>query len=413
MFAFNANDTTSSDNGGTVIVTANNARYYRQHNKSALNVCWFGATVDASSDSSPAVTAALNNLQPHGGAVYFPAGTFTLNSAVTFNFPTTNLPFSLTVSGDGADITTLSWPRSQGFILGLSNAAHSVHFRDMTLTSGQAGGGAGISVNQSSNGYPFYQSDFERITFRGTAVISDYWTNAVLISGLNNCYFETLLVYGGNAGNGVNLEGGPNNQYGVIYNLTSCTFFNLNTGIVYGGYIQGVAVTQCNFTNSVYGIVVPAGVTGGYQLSITASQFACSSYGIYTQSSIAAFSVSSSLFFVAYNASASTAGIFVQAFADFNSIVGNSFIGNGRPSGSASPTGTGVLLGVGPSGEGQVFYSTVTSNAFTNLAVGVNLIGGYNCNVQANEYDISSQTGVTTQVNPGPAGFNSVGVATK
>ncbi len=66
-------DTTSADNGGTVVVTAAGQRFHREF-AGALNVRWFGAVADGETDDADAIQAAIDEGQRSSKAVYFPAG---------------------------------------------------------------------------------------------------------------------------------------------------------------------------------------------------------------------------------------------------------------------------------------------------------------------------------------------------
>jgi hypothetical protein len=77
VFRYDSTDTTSADNGGTIIVDALNRRWKRQYS-GAINVRWFGATgLDATADQSAAIFAAVAACEAAGrGTVYFPDGTY-------------------------------------------------------------------------------------------------------------------------------------------------------------------------------------------------------------------------------------------------------------------------------------------------------------------------------------------------
>jgi len=76
-FRYDASDTTTADNAGTVIVDAAGRRWKRQYS-GAINVRWFGATgLDATADQSTAIFAAVAACEAAGrGTVYFPDGTY-------------------------------------------------------------------------------------------------------------------------------------------------------------------------------------------------------------------------------------------------------------------------------------------------------------------------------------------------
>lgn len=82
-FYYDATDTTSADNGGTIIVATDNARWKRLY-AGDLNVLWFGADRIGSLDSATAFQAAANVglANALGLTVYVPAGNYLLTSGV-------------------------------------------------------------------------------------------------------------------------------------------------------------------------------------------------------------------------------------------------------------------------------------------------------------------------------------------
>jgi hypothetical protein len=78
QFMYVASDTTSADDGGTIIVDASSRRWYRVAADGRwLNVMWFGATGNSTTNDGPAIQAAINSVQAGGGGtVYLPEGVY-------------------------------------------------------------------------------------------------------------------------------------------------------------------------------------------------------------------------------------------------------------------------------------------------------------------------------------------------
>lgn len=68
MFVFSPTDTTTADNGGTVIVDAAGQRWFRSTQGEAVNIVWFGTKGDGIFDN----TTAINNAIATGKSVYMP-----------------------------------------------------------------------------------------------------------------------------------------------------------------------------------------------------------------------------------------------------------------------------------------------------------------------------------------------------
>lgn len=72
MFVRDDSDTTTADNGGTVIVVSNGKRWKRAYS-GQISVTWFGAKCDGVTDDTAAIVAANEYLKASGGGtLYFP-----------------------------------------------------------------------------------------------------------------------------------------------------------------------------------------------------------------------------------------------------------------------------------------------------------------------------------------------------
>jgi hypothetical protein len=75
-FWYNASDTTSSDNGGTIIVDGAARRWYRLTGGLPYSVKWFGATGNGTSNDSAAINQTFAAAAAAGASVYFPPGSY-------------------------------------------------------------------------------------------------------------------------------------------------------------------------------------------------------------------------------------------------------------------------------------------------------------------------------------------------
>jgi len=340
-----------------------------------------GSTSNA--DNGPALTAALAGSAGVGHCVSFPPGRFTFASAITFRLP--DGAASATLTGAGSDVTELSWPQGGGLTLEFVGQDNSVHVRNLSLTTGTAGGGRALVLQQSANlgGNPADSalSDVSGATIRGADgyAVTDYWETGVAIVGVSNVNMTGLVVTGpgGEAyashGQGVVLEGTADDPL-VVFNIAGSTFNYLLKGLVYGNEVQGVTISQTNFTGDDYGVFVPTGLKGLDQLAFTSSQFNCALAGVYVGSYTSDTLFSSNLFIVPNTG----IGILLEQ-GYLYSAVGNAF-----NAGSASMTPSHpVGIEVGATAGG----GTITGNLFDNMAAAVVLQkGSTGGNVQSNEY---------------------------
>lgn len=83
MFVRDDADTTTADNGGTVIVATNGKRWRRTHD-GVLNAHWFGAKGNGVADDRPPIQVAIDYANSMGGgSVFVPPGTYVLGAAPT------------------------------------------------------------------------------------------------------------------------------------------------------------------------------------------------------------------------------------------------------------------------------------------------------------------------------------------
>jgi hypothetical protein len=83
FFQWISTDTTSADNGGTIIVDAGGRRYYRSF-AGNVNVQWFGARGDGVTNDTNALQAADTYARAISGTVVFPGGTFMVSQLVLY-----------------------------------------------------------------------------------------------------------------------------------------------------------------------------------------------------------------------------------------------------------------------------------------------------------------------------------------
>jgi hypothetical protein len=354
---------------------------------------------NGSGNNSTALSAAFAALPANGGCISFPGGRYVFPTAVTLTYPASGI-YSLTLVGAGSDNTTLYFAASNGISINASNAQQTVHVREMTFTTGSAGGYTGLTVSNATPLGTILTSDVVRTTFRGDdgGAAADYWNAGVSIVAQSNVNFDSDMFYGpanGQSGAGIELAGKPGvgNQYGIVYNIAKCGFFWVGNGIEIVTYIQGISVTQSNFTNGLTGIWAKPGGVGLDELAITGgNQFNTTGNQIAIQQPTSALIVTGNLIFV----SSGNSGIYLDSTGSEDIIANNSIAYN------APSKGTSFGIYVGQS----IPNSVVTGNVFSGLTDGVDLVGTSGWNVQSNIY-----SGVTTPV--ANIGSNSVGVATK
>lgn len=114
FFQFDETDTTSTDNGGTIIVGADSRRWKRVFD-GFVNIKWFGAKGDGVSDDTGARNRCFTFTKKFSGTVYVPAGRY----RVIGGFDNPIEGENLSIVGDGVDLFASNASNADGscFIL--------------------------------------------------------------------------------------------------------------------------------------------------------------------------------------------------------------------------------------------------------------------------------------------------------
>lgn len=348
-----------------------------------INILDFGGNNSAGTNNDTALNSALAAASSVLDAcVYFPPGQYNFGANVTYTFP--NRFSAVTIRGAGQETTQLIWAGGGGLTLNMDGTYTSFHVQDMTIVSGTSGSGVGLTLLQQAGAQtaPGNQamSDVTRVAFRGSDgyAATKYWNTDISMSGVSQINFIGDNFYGPSpaAGIGVSLNGTAA-AVATVENFTDCIFNQLSSGIVYGTDVQGVSVSQSNFTGDVNGISVPGGEVNLDQLVFIGNQVEATSAGISAASYVPDALISGNLFIVPANALAVQlvpSGLFT--------IYGNSIHGL-----STSNT-NGFVIG------SSNFGGVITGNSIYNILTGIFLQStSSHVNVQSNFYN-----GVTTPV---------------
>jgi len=79
MFVRDASDTTSLDNGGTII---RGSHCFKRQFSGPVNAQWFGADSTGNVDSLSSIQEAINSIPAYGGAVYLPRGVYLTTDSI-------------------------------------------------------------------------------------------------------------------------------------------------------------------------------------------------------------------------------------------------------------------------------------------------------------------------------------------
>lgn len=184
-----AADTTSADNGGTVIVATDNGRW-KLSTQDVVNLKQFGARFDGSTDDTPRIQAAFNSGIKR---LEMPAGAALITSNLVL--PGTH-DFSLVGQGMSVSVLKFSGGGLTG-TLSVFTIPHSLLLQGFTLASNRAGGTA-LTL---TNGGTVLETnicirDIEACGFRGIHDPNTYWTNGIDITGLRWIRIDNIKLWG-------------------------------------------------------------------------------------------------------------------------------------------------------------------------------------------------------------------------
>lgn len=384
------------------------------------NVTWFGADPTGVSDCTAAYQGALavtNTIQ-------FPAGTFMFSTGANKSLSSSGGSFF--IQGAGLDNTILYWPNASGGLGFIYNSFfNAVTLSNLTLSTGQVGGGNAINLFMNVSGGPKNSplTLIDNVSIRGNdgygqpsgGTNVDYWTTGVFINQVSNVNVTNCTITGSSTyqGNGIQWQGAAAN-FAVVLNVLNSDLFNLNYGIYCTSYVQGLSATGSNFSG-IYGIYQPTTGTSLAEINVTNSQFGpiySGGDGISLNGGLLGASIANNFFALQ---STNCRGVVVSGVATISatfSIVGNHFESNTQNACKAiyiSNMTAAATVGVG----------AITGNQIWNCKTGVHLDTGTTNTVVANNgfgspfagsvAVLNNSTSTTNVVRDNP-GYNPVGL---
>lgn len=194
---------------------------------SEVNVCWFGALGDNSSNDTSAINAALLYCQTYLHNLYFPDGTYLTDGIV--HFPA-SIAAQISIRGDGSKVTRIKKRTSTAGILFTVGSAASTYYIGTINISGITFDG-----KDSTTAYTFAAYDMVRSTIRDCDFVNGN-VQAIFLGGIANtiqsCSFDggaialMVISFSSLAGGG-----SPN-----LMEFSHCRLINATTR---GGYVSG------------------------------------------------------------------------------------------------------------------------------------------------------------------------------
>lgn len=256
---------------------------------------------------------------------------------------------SMTLSASGAQNIII---KANGAIFSWSNASggltvtygavtDSFSSYDWTLVTSQNGGGSALTLTTTATLYTNAQNVHYNFSCRGKDAsdgtgTNNYWNYCVYINNVSFVNFQNPIMWGSAAsaaGTGIYTVGtNTTTLAGIVYTIQGGDFQNLNVGIEYGAYSQGMFIigNTLAFNNTNVKTSGPASNTQT-QLTIVGNEFETngSGYGINISGDTPDVIVEGNLFFIQTGGTAIYYGS-----GQRTNIVGNDFACVGTLTGS-------------------------------------------------------------------------------
>lgn len=201
VFDYDSSDTTSSDNGGTIIVAG--TRRYKRRIADELNVLWFGGIrndTGAGSANSTAFAATITAALSAKRSVRVPWGDYTMSAGINL---TTTGSQKLLVKGDGKARTRILCGSFDDCIY--ANTTSDLTVQALSVVGTATGRGFNISGAGSDLG-PLHISGVD--VSGATGKPSTGSTAGIRILNLNDAWIEDSDVHGNGYANGDGAAGG-------------------------------------------------------------------------------------------------------------------------------------------------------------------------------------------------------------
>lgn len=258
-YRLDAADTTTADNGGTVIVAADGGRW-KLVNNGSVTLRQFGAKGDGTTDDTAAIQAALSNCRvikaTRGQYIVTQKITVTLDNDDSLSLigdGTGEVTIELNTGGDGLEINLLGnwWLPGAGNKTGLT-------ISDVSFSTTNAYAGVGIAINGVSvQGRPSEGIYLNRVRLRGKSSMSQFWSTGILLKDCCPVWINSPDIHMGNGNavsTGIEIIGTAQENSPVHFNIVHPEIYFGLYAIRSRDYVEGVYVTQPSLVGCQHGV---------------------------------------------------------------------------------------------------------------------------------------------------------------
>jgi hypothetical protein len=365
----------------------------------------YGGSGNGTTDNSAAWSSALAAIGTSNGCIQLGSGTYKSTTAVNISLSSTTSQ-SISITGAGPRTTVLYFPNAtDGIVVAMPVPTNGLNIVGMTIATGQIGGRGGLVINSPCFGTAPGVANFgtgpqrliDNVDFRGfdslgssTGLGAQYWGWGLIINNASFFNMRSITAYGPEfavptGGTGILIQGSGDNCASAIFNVSQGNFQRLATGVMYGNAVQGVNITQSNFTDNVTDFACPPTSKQVVQLTLSGNQFdngrvTGSTGSVVIGCPLSDVMIAGNLFY----AEGAINNIILSGSSYRYAISGNNFVQ--QPINSQRGNAINAL--------GTVTHGIISGNQFSDYSTGVLLGSGASYfSVQGNNY-----TGTTTPV---------------
>lgn len=180
-FDLDPSDTSTADNGGTVLVDANGRRWKRRISDGVIHAEWFGLKQDwngtTGTDNAPSINKAIAAMPVSRGCVVMPVGEYMISSRISLNrsnatfrgagIRVTNIICNGLSQSAGIEVNNGSWDYSTNtYTYGGTSIGHTV-IKDISFDGTKTTGSTGVVFSRATLGCKIENSTFENFSVGG------------------------------------------------------------------------------------------------------------------------------------------------------------------------------------------------------------------------------------------------------
>ena len=242
--------TTAGTSGQILQTTAGAATWVNPLNlKHIIDVKDYGALGDGITNDNAAFTTAVAQLN-NGDVLYIPPGTYILTSAISI------LNKSMTVRGDGPQVSILDFTGSHGIIAATTASTQAITIEGLTLQTATSGTYTAIDfTGHAIASHRQRQFHVKNVNIKPRSLGANYWLTGISLTEAWNVVIEDSHFIGKQTGDLSMLYGIRGLEQSVAVRISNCWFYDMNYGVSIESSCEGWGIHHSDFVGQDTGIL--------------------------------------------------------------------------------------------------------------------------------------------------------------